>query len=264
MTRISGFLIDLGGVVYQGDHLIEGSAQAIEALRAGGIRFRFLTNTTSAPRRSIVAKLAAMGMDIEPQHVFTPAMAARHLITARGLKPHFLVAPALMEDFADLPAGDRPAVVLGDAGDDFTYAALNAAFRLLEDGADFIALAKNRKFAGPDGKPCLDTGAFVAALEYASGREAEVIGKPAPDFFHAACADMGLDAAETAMIGDDAEFDASAAVACGLTGVLVHTGKWAPGAADGLTPAPSMEVKDLRAAVDRLALTLSQEGGSTN
>jgi ribonucleotide monophosphatase NagD (HAD superfamily) len=131
---------------------------------------------------------------------------------------------------------------------------MNEAFRLLEDGADFIALAKNRKFAGPDGKNCLDAGAYVAALEYASGCVAEVIGKPAPEFFHSACADMGLKPGETAMIGDDAEFDASAAVACGLTGVLVHTGKWAPGAADRLAPKPSCEFEDLREAVAAMVI----------
>ena len=251
MTETKGFLIDLGGVVYQGDALVDGSAEAIDMLREHGLPFRFLTNTTSAPRRSIVEKLAAMGVTIEPQHVFTPAMAARQIITERRLKPHFLVRPVLMEDFADLPEGDRAAVILGDAGEGFTYEALNNAFRLIEGDAELIALAKNRKFAGPDGI-CLDAGAFVAALEYASERKAEVIGKPAPAFFHAACAEMDLVPREAAMIGDDAEFDASAAVACGLTGVLVHTGKWRDGAADGLDPPPSYEFRNLREAVEAL------------
>jgi HAD superfamily hydrolase (TIGR01458 family) len=254
MPTVKGFLIDLGGVVYQGDTLVPGSAQAIARLTEANVPFRFLTNTTSAPKRTIVEKLASMGVEVEADYVFTPAMAAGQLVAERGLKPHFLVRPALMEDFADLPEGDRPAVILGDAGDGFTYQAMNEAFRLLEDGADFIALAKNRKFAGPDGKTCLDAGAYVAALEYASGCEAEVIGKPAPEFFQSACADMGLKPGETAMIGDDAEFDASAAVACGLTGVLVHTGKWAPGAADSLAPKPSCEFEDLREAVAAMAI----------
>jgi HAD superfamily hydrolase (TIGR01458 family) len=252
MRRTKGFLIDLGGVVYQGDAMIPGSGEAIAALRDAAMPFRFLTNTTSAPRRTIVNKLAAMGVAVEPEHVFTPAFAARRRIAEGGLKPHFLVRPALMEDFRDLPEGSRPAVIVGDAGDGFTYDAMNEAFRMIEAGAEFIALATNREFAGPGGKPCLDTGAFVAALEYASGRNATVVGKPAPAFFLAACADMGLEPGETAMIGDDAEFDASAAVSCGLTGVLVHTGKWHQGAADGLDPPPSAEFPDLKAAVDAL------------
>lgn len=252
MQRPKGFLIDLGGVVYQGDALIDGSAEAVAQLRLAGLPFRFLTNTTSAPKRAIIEKLAAMGMSVEPGHVFTPAMAARQIIRDRGLDPHFLVRPALMEDFSDLPDGTKPAVIIGDAGNGFTYDALNAAFRQLEDGAEFVALAANRKFAGPDGKPCLDTGAFVAALEYASNRKPIVVGKPSEDFFLAACADMRLEPGKTAMIGDDAEFDASAAVACGLIGVLVHTGKWHEGAANGLEPPPSAEFADLRTAVEAL------------
>ena len=252
MGRIKGFLIDLGGVVYQGDTLIPGSAEAIAALRDASAPFRFLTNTTSAPKRTIVAKLASLGVPVEPEHLFTPAIAARHLIAEGGLKPYFLVRPALMEDFHGLPEGEGPAVIVGDAGDGFTYDAMNEAFRKIEAGAEFIALATNRKFAGPDGQLCLDTGAFVAALEFASSRKATVVGKPAPEFFRAACADMGLEPSETAMIGDDAEFDASAAVKSGLTGALVHTGKWHEGAADGLKPPPSAEYADLKAAVEAL------------
>jgi len=46
--------------------------------------------------------------------------------------------------------------------------------------------------------------------------------------------------AELAMCGDDAEFDASGAVAAGLgAGVLVRTGKYRPGAEARVQPAPS-------------------------
>jgi HAD superfamily hydrolase (TIGR01458 family) len=247
-----GVLIDLGGVVYQGDMPLPGAIEAIGTLRDSAIPFRFLTNTTSQPKRAILEKLEILGVPAAPEWLYTPATAARRLIAEEGLKPHFLIQPLLMEDFENLPTGGNAAVIVGDAGDGFTYEALNAAFRKLDAGADLIALAKNRKFVGQDGEPCLDAGAFVAALEYASGRKARVIGKPAPAFFHAAAADMGLAPDETVMIGDDAEFDASAAVAAGLAGVLVHTGKWTEGAADGLDPPVSLECADLRAAVSWL------------
>lgn len=252
MQEIKGFLIDLGGVVYQGDKPISGSIEAIDRLRKAGVPFRFLTNTTSKPKRSILSKLQNIGVPAERHELFTPAQAARTYIIDHDLKPHFLIAPALHEDFADVPAGASPAVVVGDAGDGFTYSNLNLAFRQLEAGAVLIALANNRKFVGDDGEMCLDTGAFVAALEFGSGKRAKVLGKPSPDFFQLAIRSMGLAAGETAMIGDDAEFDASAAVKAGLTGVLVQTGKWRPGAAEGLAPAPSIQFDDLAQAVDQL------------
>ena len=76
----------------------------------------------------------------------------------------------LAEDFAGLKKGSRPAVVLGDAREGFTYDSLNDAFRRLEAGAAFVALATNRVFLDDDNVLSLDLGAFVAALEYASGR----------------------------------------------------------------------------------------------
>lgn len=252
MLSAKGVLIDLGGVVYQGDALIEGARDALSCLTAAGLPFRFLTNTTSQPLAAIAEKLNRFGIAVEKASIFTPAAAARAHILEQGLDPHFLVAPSLMEDFAGLQAGPRSAVILGDAREGFTYQTLNHAFRRLHDGAELIALAGNRFYADADGRPSLDAGAFAAALEYASGKKALVLGKPSADFFHLAAADMGLMPEEVVMIGDDAEFDVAAAVRAGLSGILVHTGKWNPDATSGIVPYPTAESADLNAAVAEL------------
>ena len=252
MQNTRGFLIDLGGVVYQGSEPIPGSIEAITRLRNAGIPFRFLTNTTSRPKHSVLRKIADVGLAVETHEIFTPTEAARAYIVKHDLKPYFLISPALQEDSTHLPRGSTPAVIIGDAGDGFSYRNLNNAFRELESGAELIALAANRKFVSDDGKMCLDVGAFVAALEFGSGKQAKVLGKPSPDFFRFAVESMALEPNTVAMVGDDAEFDASAAVEAGLIGILVHTGKWQPGAADGLDPPPTAEFEDLRQAVDEL------------
>lgn len=254
MDGIKGLLIDLVGVVYQGNTPIAGSIEAITRLKKTAIPFRYLTNTTSKPKRAILRELQDIGLIVESREIFTPTDAARSYLIAHDLKPYFLISSALHEDFTGIPSGKKPAVVIGDAGDDFTYDNLNLAFRQLEAGAELIALANNRKFTGDNGEMYLDVGAFVAALEFGSSRRATVLGKPSPDFFQLAVNSMGLRPGETAMIGDDAEFDASAAVTSGLFGVLVHTGKWQPGAAEQVTPPPSAEFDDLAQAIDRLAL----------
>ena len=252
MSVIKGFLIDLGGVVYQGDAALPGSVDAINTLRRNSVPFRFLTNTTSKPKASILKKLTALGIDVEPDDIFTPAAAARAYVAAHKLAPHFLIAPQLMEDFQALETGKKTAVIVADARDGFNFENLNLAFRQLEAGAELIALANNRKFADDDDLMCLDVGAFVAALEYASGKKALVLGKPSPDFFHSAARSIGLEPDQTAMIGDDAEFDASAAVKAGLQGFVVHTGKWQEGACSGLDPQPTGEFADLGQAIDAL------------
>ena len=250
MRDIKGVLIDIDGVVHQRGVPIPGSIEAISRLRQLNLDFRFVTNTTRAPLRQLVGELENAGVVAERSHVFTPALAARAYIEDHDLAPYFLISSALKEDFASLKAGRRRAVVIADAYDEFTYANLNEAFRLIEQGADFLALATNRSFRDADGELSLDVGGFVACLEYASNRKAHVLGKPSPDFFRSAVAHMGLAPANTVMIGDDAEFDVSAAIKAGLRGILVRTGKYKHGAEDGVDPKPDAVAQNLLEAID--------------
>jgi HAD superfamily hydrolase (TIGR01458 family) len=247
---IRAVLLDLAGVVYQGEQPLPGAVDAVTRLRQAGLRSRFLTNTTRMPRRALLSRLDDMGIAIADEELFTPAQAARAWLLTRQLSPHLLIHPALIEDFAGLPASQAEAVVVGDAAQGFTYDALNAAFRKLVSGAEFLALARNRSFKDEDGKLSLDTGAFVAALEYATQREAVVLGKPAPDFFAAALASIGCDAKDAVMVGDDAEADVAGALAAGIgSALLVQTGKYRPGDEARIDPRPSETVDDLAAAV---------------
>jgi len=246
---IRAVLLDLVGVVYEGDEPLPGAVEAVARLRDAGFGLRFLTNTTRMPRRALLRRLTNIGVPITAEELFTPAQAAGAWLVARKLSPHLLVHPALKEDFAGLPAGENEAVVVGDAAEGFSYAALNAAFRKLIAGAAFVALARNRSFKDEDGALSLDTGAFVAALEYASRREAVLLGKPAPDFFQAALASLGCDGKDAVMVGDDAEADVAGALAAGLgAALLVRTGKYRPRDEDKVEPAPSDTVADLAAA----------------
>lgn len=245
-----GVLLDLGGVVYVGEDPLPGAKEALERLKESGLPLRFLTNTTRKPRRALLEMLARMGLPVEKEELFMPAIAARALLEEQRLAPHLLVHPGLEEDFEGLEGGERAALVVGDAAEGFTYQAMNEAFRVLENGAAFYALAKNRSFQDDDGKRSLDSGAFVAALEYATQREATVLGKPARAFFQAAVESLGCTAEETVMVGDDVEADVGGAKDVGLKGVLVRTGKYQEGDEDKLSPSPDYVAADLSAAAD--------------
>jgi HAD superfamily hydrolase (TIGR01458 family) len=247
---LKGVLLDLGGVVYVGDETLPGAVESVERLKSEGLAVRFITNVTRQSRRGLLETLARMGLYVAPDELFMPAIAARKYLEDHDLTPHLLVHPALEEDFRNLPQGKSEAVVIGDAGDGFTYESLNGAFRVLAGGAPFIALARNRSFRDVDDQLSLDAGAFVAALEYASGRAAVILGKPSRDFFHAAIGSLGCAAHEAVMVGDDAEFDVAAAIEAGVSGILVRTGKYEDGVEHGVTPAPTVVVNDLPAAVD--------------
>jgi len=249
-----GVLLDLSGVVYQDDQPLPGAAEAIARLRGGGFSLRFLTNTTRTPKRSIIARLHSMGLEVGAEEVFTPARAARDWLTSRKLAPFLVVHPDLVEEFADLKGTGGEAVVLGDAGETLTYNLLNLAFRRLMGGAEFLALARNRTFKDRDGELSLDAGPFVAALEYACRRQAVVLGKPSPDFFVTAVESMDCAPQDAVMIGDDAEADVSGALAAGIgRAVLVRTGKYRPGDEERVAPAPTTTVADLSEAVAWIA-----------
>lgn len=250
MTDYRGVLLDLDGVLYVGRKPLPGAAEAMVRLRAAGIPLGFITNTTRRSRRVIRADLQAMEFVVAEAELFTPARAARDWIAARALSPYLLIHPGLAEDFAGLTADGEDAVVIGDAGEGFTYAPLNRAFRLLMRGVPLLALATNKYFREADGLS-LDAGPFVAALEYASGAHARLFGKPAREFFHAVVATLNCRPQEAVMIGDDVEADVNGAIAAGLAAILVRTGKYRPEDEQRVDPR-ALVVDDIGAAVDRI------------
>jgi len=228
LSGVKALLLDLEGTVFQSGALIPGAAGALAAAERRGIAWRFVTNATSRPRAILRRELSQMGLEVSPDRLFTGPRAARALLLARGwTRCHFLLRPAVLEDFDGITPVDSgaDAVVLGDLGEAMTYERLNRAFRMLLDGAELVTLARNRYWQAEDGL-MLDAGPFAAALEHASGKTALLAGKPSRPFFEAALASTGAAASETAVLGDDLESDVGGAQAAGMRGILVRTGKY--------------------------------------
>ncbi len=245
---IHGILLDLAGVLYQGDRRLPGASEALARLRENDLPVRFVTNTTRKTKARLLAQLHDLDLAVEDDELFTAAEATKRVLRDRGLTPHLLIHPDLEPDFADLPPGRPNAVVVADAGPAFTYDNLNRAFRLIQDGAPLLAVAKNRYFSENEGLS-LDAGPFVAALEYAAQVEAEVIGKPANAFFAGAVASMAGEAGATVMVGDDVESDVNGALEAGLQALLVRTGKYRSGDQNAVHRGGET-VDDIGAAVD--------------
>ena len=185
MRSAEGLVLDLDGTVYFADASIPGAVAAIERLRRAGVPMCFATNTTRRPRSDLVSRLASMGIEITSQELFTaPVAAARWLAGVGATRVSLLLADATFEEFVDFTLDDETPqyVVVGDLGAEWTFERLNLAFRALKRGAELVAIQKNR-FWDPGGGLCLDAGPFVAALEYASEREAVLVGKPSTPFF---------------------------------------------------------------------------------
>lgn len=230
MKGIKGLLIDLDGVLYVGDHPVAGAQAAIEYLHRKNYTFRFVSNTTQKCRKTIASRLSAMGFDIPEEYIFTPPLAAvAHMKKTGKLQCSLLTTGDVDRDFAQVCAQDtnmkNDYVIVGDAGNTITYDRLNTAFRHLMEGAELIALEKDRYWMAHDGLS-LSAGPFVQALEFASGKTATVMGKPSKAFFDLALNDMGLNPGQVAMIGDDITTDIGGAYHAGMKSILVRTGKF--------------------------------------
>jgi HAD superfamily hydrolase (TIGR01458 family) len=228
---IDGVLLDIDGVLVVSWEPMPGAAQTVRWLRAQGIPFRLITNTTTHSRRELARTLRDAGIDVGGGDVATAVVmtgsylrshhpGARVFLLSDGDPTDDLPEVELVEDGADV-------VVIGGAGTDFSYERLNRAFGMLMDGAALIGMHRNMYWRTKDGLQ-LDGGAFIAGLEEATGRKAVICGKPSPTFFHEAVGMVGTPLERTAMVGDDIVSDVLGAQAAGLVGILVRTGKFMP------------------------------------
>lgn len=230
MKGIKGFLIDLDGVLYVGDHPVEGAQATIGSLMQKDYTIRFVSNTTRKCKKTIANRLSAMGFCIPEEYIFTPPLAAVFHMKKNGKRHCYLLTTGDVErDFEAVCAQDtsvkKDYVIVGDAGETITYDSLNAAFRHLMEGAELIALEKDRYWMAHDGLS-LSAGPFVQALEFATGKTAMVMGKPSKAFFDLALRDMGLHSEQVVMIGDDIRTDIQGAHNAGMRSILVRTGKF--------------------------------------
>jgi phospholysine phosphohistidine inorganic pyrophosphate phosphatase len=265
----SAFLLDLDGTLYVQGAPVAGAPETVAALRRAAVPFRFVTNTTSRPRTGLVARLREYGFPAEASEILTPITAAAAIVRERGcmvLAPFLPVASLGDLEGFDLRGGTsgRPAahppqaVLVGDLGEQWSYALMQEAFVYVLSGALLVALSRDRYWRRADGL-ALDAGPFVAGLEYATSRPAVLAGKPSAEFFRAAVASLRLGGpvgASVAMIGDDLWSDVQGAQQAGYQGWLVRTGKFREDALreSGITPDRVLDsIADLREAAEGLA-----------
>jgi HAD superfamily hydrolase (TIGR01458 family) len=230
---MAAILLDVDGVLHVSGESLPGAPEAVSQLRENGHRLRFVTNNTTHTRAQLAQELHGMGIELDEQELQTVPTAAAHALA--GKRVLALVMPAIVEDLdgIELVGENAEAVLIGGADETpetntvFSYMNLARAFAELDLGAELYCLHKNRWWQTSRG-PLLDAGAFVAGLEYATGVEATVLGKPSPEYFTAALEAVDADPELTWMVGDDIEADVAGAQKHGMRTALVRTGKFRP------------------------------------
>jgi len=230
---MAAILVDVGGVLHVSGEAIAGAAAAVRRLRDAGHRLRFVTNSTTHSHAQVVEQLRSLRIELDEDELQTTGVVAARAL--KGKRVLALTMPGILDDLEGLQliGMNVDAVLLGgaDEGEEtgriFSYLNLNRAFHELDAGAELYCLHKNRWWQTVDGAR-LDTGAFVAGLEYAADTEATVLGKPSAAYFTAALEALDAEAELTWMVGDDLETDVLGAHRHGIKTILVRTGKFRP------------------------------------
>ncbi|MFA6083845.1 HAD-IIA family hydrolase [Mucilaginibacter sp.] len=223
-----GLLIDMDGVIYSGETLIEGADKFIASLLKGNIPFAFMTNNSQPTSLQIVRKLKRLGITVEANHVYTSAMATGKFLgdqspggTAYVLGEGGLLT-SLHENGITLVDTDPEFVVLGE-GRNFTLEMVQKAVDMILAGAKFITTNRDPSPKKP-GWNNLGIAATTAMIEEASGVKAFVTGKPSPVMMRSARKYLGLETADTTVIGDTMETDIQGGVQMGYKTILVLSG----------------------------------------
>jgi ribonucleotide monophosphatase NagD (HAD superfamily) len=147
LSTVDGLLIDIEGVLTHGNEVIPGAPETIRTLRARGIPFRFMTNTTVYCRLTLMDRLTALGFDIHVHELFTATYAAAQYLRSANARSYYpLLLPDAQLEFTGIDVDEESPefVVVGDMGASFTFSRLNRAFRALLHGAQLVALHKKR------------------------------------------------------------------------------------------------------------------------
>ncbi len=250
LAHIEALMFDLDGVLLEGKQAVPGAVEAVRTVERCGVATRFVTNTTAQPRDKLLELLTGLGLPVSAEKLFTPASLARRIMSRKGTARYRLLGPPELE--TDLGPGrltldDRSApewVVMGLYTPFFKHDALCVGLKDLLGGARLLALHANRLWKTERGLE-VGLGGYVAALEYAAGTEALVIGKPSAAFFEEVLQDIGKPRHRVAMVGDDIEGDVGGAQRAGIAGILVRTGRFDPQAFSRSEVQPALVVDDV-------------------
>jgi glycerol-1-phosphatase len=253
--EFDGLLVDLDGVVWIGREPIPGAAEALRELRAAGMEIVFVTNNPGKPAAEYARRLGEMGVEVGADRIVTAGEATAELAAEQGGDTAFAIgAPAFHDTIAaaglqllEGESGREADVVVVSGHRGFDYDELLTATLALQRGAALFATSRDPTLPMPGG-PWPGTGAVLAAVETASGRTAEIGGKPEPHLFEMARERIGS-AARVAMVGDRVSSDIDGGRRAGLETILVLSGATSRGEAAVATPSPDRIVEDLTALV---------------
>ncbi len=224
-----GFLIDMDGVIYRGKEPIPGAIEFINKLKKEGHPFLFLTNNSQRTSRDVCYKLKKLGFNVGVEDIFTCAIAtAKYLSMAKPDGTAYVIGEGglltELHKYGYAIVDDHPDYVVIGEGRTIMLEAVDKAVNMVMNGSKLIATNLDPNCPVDGGKYRAGCGAFVAMIEFATGKKAFSVGKPSPVMMRMARKKLNLTTDETIMIGDTMETDILGAGAMGFTTVLTLSG----------------------------------------
>jgi glycerol 3-phosphatase-2 len=252
-NQFDGFLVDLDGVVWIGREPVTGAVEALRSLAEQGKELVFVTNNPGRPPATYAERLRRAGVKVGDDRVVTAGVTTARLAAERvgaGAAAFVIGAPGLKEAATEagleLLGGEAARgadAVLVSGHREFDYEELLTATLALQGNARLFATSRDPTLPMPGG-PWPGTGAVLAAVETASGKTAEIGGKPEPHLFEQARA-LIPGAEQVAMVGDRIASDIVGAQGAGLATILVLSGASSREDAAAAEPAPDHVLDDL-------------------
>lgn len=238
LHAVRGFLLDMDGTFFLGDHLLPGALDFIDTLRRQGKEFLFLTNNSTRRGDQYAEKITRLGLPIPPDKILTSGEATARYLHEKGSarRAYVVGTPSLEQEFRDhgftLDTGTPEVVVLG-FDTTLTYDKLWKLCDFARAGVPYVATHPDINCPTETGY-MPDIGAMIAFVKTSTGREPDIIvGKPNRMIVEAAASKLGLPLSGLAMVGDRLYTDIAMGDTAGITTVLVWSGETKPADLDG-------------------------------
>lgn len=221
-------MFDIDGVLEFQGKVYPGAIELLDFLRGKGIIIRILTNSTLKSRKSCTMKLQEMGFHVYEDEVITASFAtAEYLKTLHPISCWVMLKREGLEEFKDFNHNNENPeyIVMGDLRDDFNYANMNKALKLLINGSNFIVMIPETVDHSMGGLE-LTVGAYGKMLENAANVKATYIGKPNKYIFEIALHTMNIERSRVLMVGDKMTTDILGARNTGIKSAVVKTGEF--------------------------------------
>jgi HAD superfamily hydrolase (TIGR01450 family) len=229
--RFREFVLDIDGVLCDGDGGLPHASASVARLRGEGKRVVFVTNNCYDSREEIGRRLRRAGIGAEVGEIFTPVEVLNRMAGDLGL--HGQTALVIGSDYLRAAvealdvrtvsgaAAESAAFVILSIPRRFGYEDLTTAMRAVRRGARLLTSGAERRYLWR-GEVWPGTGALAAAVEHAAAARAQLFGKPT-ELLRTVLREISPCVAPV-MIGDDLEMDIEGAARCGIRSVLVLTG----------------------------------------